>query len=100
MTSVLDDTMLASHLARIDRDGYTIVEDAIEPDLVARLATRSAGWKTSSTSRPRGTAAEGHATLRMYNLLAKDPVFRRCRCIRTCCRSWSACSIGDACCRE
>ncbi len=26
--------------------------------------------------RPRETAAEGHATKRMYNLLAKDPVFQ------------------------
>jgi len=26
--------------------------------------------------RPRETAAEGHSTLRMYNLLAKDPVFQ------------------------
>ena len=27
--------------------------------------------------RPLGTAAEGHSTLRMYNLLAKDPVVQR-----------------------
>ena len=26
--------------------------------------------------QPLGTAAEGHSTLRMYNLLAKDPVFQ------------------------
>ena len=39
-------------------------------------ATRSGGSRASSTSQPQGTAAEGHATLRMYNLLAKDPVFQ------------------------
>ena len=39
-------------------------------------ATRSAGSRASSASQPLGTAAEGHSTLRMYNLLAKDPIFQ------------------------
>jgi ectoine hydroxylase-related dioxygenase (phytanoyl-CoA dioxygenase family) len=76
MTAVLDDDTLAAHLARIDEDGYTIVEDAIEPELVADLRDTIRRLQGELGLEPLGTAAEGHSTLRMYNLLAKDPVFR------------------------
>jgi ectoine hydroxylase-related dioxygenase (phytanoyl-CoA dioxygenase family) len=72
----LDDTALSEHLARIDADGYTIVEDAIEPELVVRLRDTIRRLEEELQVAPRETAAEGHATLRMYNLLAKDPVFQ------------------------
>jgi ectoine hydroxylase-related dioxygenase (phytanoyl-CoA dioxygenase family) len=72
----LDDSAINTHLARIDADGYTIVEDAIEPDLVERLRDTIRRLERDLGVRPRGTAAEGHATLRMYNLLAKDPAFQ------------------------
>ena len=62
--------------SRIDADGYTIIEDAIEPDLVAQLRDTIRRLERDLEVRPRETAAEGHATLRMYNLLAKDPVFQ------------------------
>jgi ectoine hydroxylase-related dioxygenase (phytanoyl-CoA dioxygenase family) len=64
------------HLSRIGEDGYTILEDAIEPDLVAELRDAIRRLESALDLRPRETAAEGVATLRMYNLLAKDPVFR------------------------
>jgi len=72
----LDDTTIAGHVAQIEADGYTIVEDAIEPDLVERLRDTIRRLERELDVRPRETAAEGHATLRMYNLLAKDPVFQ------------------------
>jgi ectoine hydroxylase-related dioxygenase (phytanoyl-CoA dioxygenase family) len=72
----VDDEALATHLARIDTDGYTIIEDAIEPDLVTQLRDTIRRLERDLALRPRETAAEGHATLRMYNLLAKDPVFQ------------------------
>ena len=74
--TTLDDSTLARHLARIDADGYTIVEDAIEPELVAQLRDTIRRLEGELHVTPRETAAEGHATLRMYNLLAKDPVFQ------------------------
>jgi ectoine hydroxylase-related dioxygenase (phytanoyl-CoA dioxygenase family) len=74
--TTLDDTTLAEHLARIDADGYTIVEDAIEPELVVQLRDTIRRLEDELQVAPRETAAEGHATLRMYNLLAKDPVFQ------------------------
>ncbi len=72
----LNDSAIDAHLARIDADGYTIVEDAIEPHLVELL--RETIWRLERELeiRPRQTAAEGFATLRMYNLLAKDQAFQ------------------------
>ena len=64
------------HLARIDGDGYTIVEGAIEPELVVALRDAIRRLERELHVEPKGTAAEGHATRRMYNLLAKDPVFQ------------------------
>jgi ectoine hydroxylase-related dioxygenase (phytanoyl-CoA dioxygenase family) len=68
--------LISEHLARIDTDGYTIVEDAIEPELVAALRDTIRRLQRELDVRPKETAAEGHATLRMYNLLAKDPIFQ------------------------
>jgi ectoine hydroxylase-related dioxygenase (phytanoyl-CoA dioxygenase family) len=70
------DEQLIRHLGRIDVDGYTILEGAAEPALVARLRDRIRALERELALRPRGTAAEGHSTLRMYNLLAKDAVFQ------------------------
>jgi ectoine hydroxylase-related dioxygenase (phytanoyl-CoA dioxygenase family) len=64
------------HLARIDADGYTIVEGAIEPELVTTLRAAIRRLERELHVEPRGTSAEGHATRRMYNLLAKDSVFQ------------------------
>ena len=35
--TLLDDSAIAAHLARIDADGYTILENAVEPHLVESL---------------------------------------------------------------
>ena len=64
------------HLERIDVDGYTIVEDAVDPALVADLRDTIRRLERELDVRPLLTQAEGHATLRMYNLLAKDPRFQ------------------------
>jgi ectoine hydroxylase-related dioxygenase (phytanoyl-CoA dioxygenase family) len=73
---LLDDNAIGDHLARIDADGYTILEDAIEPELVVQLRDTIRRLEDELDVQPRDTAAEGHATKRMYNLLAKDPVFQ------------------------
>jgi len=76
MTAVLDETTLAEHLARIDDQGFTIIEDAVEPELLVALRDTIRRLEGELGLEPLGTAAEGHSTLRMYNLLAKDPVFQ------------------------
>ena len=72
----LTEPKISEHLARIDADGFTILEHVIEPELVAALLDAIRRLEGERSVRPLGTAAEGHATLRMYNLLAKDRVFR------------------------
>src|SRR5690606_15625984 len=72
----LDEPTLAHHLARIEEDGYTVLEGAIEPELVVALRDTIRRLERELDVKPRGTAAEGHATRRIYNLLAKDPVFQ------------------------
>ena len=64
-------------LAELASQGYTILEDAIEPELVAALVTAIGRIERESGTAPRGNPAEGYATLRTYNLLAKDPVFQK-----------------------
>jgi ectoine hydroxylase-related dioxygenase (phytanoyl-CoA dioxygenase family) len=72
----LAEPSISEHLARIGADGYTIVEDAIEPDLVVGLRDTIRRVERELDVQPRNTEAEGHATKRMYNLLAKDPAFQ------------------------
>ena len=72
----LADPKLSDHVARIEADGYTIVEDAIEPELVVHLRDTIRRVEDELGVQPRNTEAEGHATKRMYNLLAKDPAFQ------------------------
>ena len=67
---------MSSTSPRIDDEGYTIIEDAVEPELVVALRDTIRRLQDELGVEPLGTAAEGHSTLRMYNLLAKDPVFQ------------------------
>jgi ectoine hydroxylase-related dioxygenase (phytanoyl-CoA dioxygenase family) len=64
------------HLDRIEAEGYTVVEEAIEQSLVVELRDAIRRLEHELDVQPLATAAEGIATLRMYNLLAKDRVFQ------------------------
>jgi ectoine hydroxylase-related dioxygenase (phytanoyl-CoA dioxygenase family) len=72
----LDETAIDAHQLRIETEGYTIVENAIEPELVVELRDMIRRVEHELDVKPLGTAAEGDATLRMYNLLAKDAAFQ------------------------
>ncbi len=72
----MSEPQLEPHLAELREQGFTILERAIEPELVAALATAIRRVERESGAAPRGNPAEGFATLRTYNLLAKDPVFQ------------------------
>ncbi len=71
----MDAQTLDRHLATIDEQGYCILEDVIAPDLLERIRSAVARLEDELGVAPRGNQAEGFATKRMYNLLAKDPVF-------------------------
>jgi len=66
-----------AHLERIARDGYTILERALEPDLVDALADALLRLERERDVRPAMNGFEGHRTVRIYNLLALDRVFER-----------------------
>jgi ectoine hydroxylase-related dioxygenase (phytanoyl-CoA dioxygenase family) len=73
----MDTSMIESHLREIDEQGYTILRDAIEPDLVVALRDTIRRLQKDLDVKPRGNRSEGVASLRIYNLLAKDPIFQR-----------------------
>ncbi len=68
---------LHAHLQAIEQDGYTIVENAIEPELVDALNAALDRLETECGIRPGANAFEGHHTIRIYNLLARDAVFEQ-----------------------
>ena len=74
---MLSEAALTDHVARVARDGYTIVEDAVEPELCDALAATLARLEGELDARPAQNPFEGTRTVRIYNLLARDPVFQR-----------------------
>lgn len=68
---------LARHLERIDRDGYTIVEDAFPVDLADALCADLGRLETELAIQPHANAFEGRRTWRIYNLLAHGPLYEQ-----------------------
>jgi ectoine hydroxylase-related dioxygenase (phytanoyl-CoA dioxygenase family) len=66
-----------AHVERIARDGYTVLERAIEPALVDELADTLLRLEHELGAVPAGNGFEGHRTVRIYNLLAHQRVFER-----------------------
>ncbi len=68
---------VAEHLARIQDEGYTVLVDAIEEPLLDALDEVLARLERELGAVPAANSFEGHATVRIYNLLARDRVFER-----------------------
>jgi len=67
---VLDRDNLATHKARIDQDGYTILERAIDADMVGTLSEDLVRLEHFFGIKPSDNDFEGANTVRIYNLLA------------------------------
>ncbi len=65
------------HLAAIAADGYTIIENAIESDLIDALEYDLLRLERECGVVPADNDFEGSKTVRIYNLLAKGEVYRR-----------------------
>ncbi len=65
------------HVKEVDEQGYTIVENAIEPDLLDELNDSLVRLEQFFEVEPSPNSFEGHHTLRVYNLLAFDRVWQR-----------------------
>lgn len=74
---MLSEGEVKEHAARYRRDGYTVVSRAIEPGLIADLKAALARLETDEGFGYAATDFEGRRTVRIYNLLAHDPVFAR-----------------------
>jgi ectoine hydroxylase-related dioxygenase (phytanoyl-CoA dioxygenase family) len=77
MVMAMDAKTAASHVERINRDGYTIVENAIEPDLIDGLLEDLDRLVVELDIKPAANTFEGSSTLRVYNLLAHGERFER-----------------------
>ena len=65
----------AEHVEKIVRDGFTVLEDAIAPELVDRLVAAIDAIHAELAIEPAQNIFEGVHTLRIYNLLARGKVF-------------------------
>jgi ectoine hydroxylase-related dioxygenase (phytanoyl-CoA dioxygenase family) len=68
---------VAAHVDRIAEQGWTVVEDAVEPDLIDELVDELDRLEAKLSVTPAGNSFEGHNTLRVYNLLVHGDVFAR-----------------------
>jgi ectoine hydroxylase-related dioxygenase (phytanoyl-CoA dioxygenase family) len=71
----VDDAQLAEHVQHVADHGYTIVEDAIEPELIDALRRDLIRLEEFFRVEPAGNSFEGFHTLRVYNLLAFGRIF-------------------------
>jgi ectoine hydroxylase-related dioxygenase (phytanoyl-CoA dioxygenase family) len=72
---VLDPDMLAANAERIDRDGYTILEGVIEPELRDALTDDLVRLERFYGVTPSDNGFEGTKTVRIYNLLALGKLY-------------------------
>ena len=70
-----DPDTLAAHAERIDRDGYTILEGVIEPELRDALTDDLIRLERFYGVMPSDNGFEGTKTVRIYNLLALGKLY-------------------------
>ncbi len=76
-TTRLSEEATAAHLEAIEVDGYTLIENAIEPELVKALNEALLRLESELGTVPGANRFEGHRTIRIYNLLARDRIFEQ-----------------------
>ncbi len=72
---MLDPDTLAAHKARIDRDGYTVLERVLEAELVDALSEDLVRLERFYGITPADNGFEGTKTVRIYNLLALGKLY-------------------------
>jgi len=73
----MEATTVSGHVERIAEVGYTIVEDAIEPDVVDALVDDLNRLVRKLEIKPASNEFEGTETLRIYNLLVHGSLYER-----------------------
>ena len=73
----MQQSQVQSHIEAIERDGYTIIEDALKPDSVDAIAKRVREIEKETLGETeRGGPGNGSSQLRTAGLLQLDPLFR------------------------
>jgi ectoine hydroxylase-related dioxygenase (phytanoyl-CoA dioxygenase family) len=72
---MLDAVALRSHLARIERDGYTIVEGVFDSTFAGAVLADLARLERELGEGPGKNLFEGLRTVRIYNLLARGALY-------------------------
>ena len=73
----MDQQTIDAHVARVRAEGFSIVENAIEPDLIDALGEALARLERDLAVKPATNTFEGRHTVRIYNLLAHGAPFER-----------------------
>ena len=72
---MLDSAAIESHRQRIAREGFSIIEDAVAPELVAALAADLERLERELAVTPARNVFEGSRTVRIYNLLVHGRLY-------------------------
>ena len=83
------------HVARIATEGWTVLEDVIEPDLVDEIGEGLLRLERDLGVVPANNLFEGLRTTRIYNLLVHGPLYERIPVHPPCCRSSRRSSTRD-----
>jgi len=73
----MDPDTLEQHLQRIERDGYSIIENALDPELTDALVSDIGRLEGDLGVKPAHNSFEGEKTLRIYNLLVHGELWQR-----------------------
>src|SRR5690242_9569841 len=71
--SVTDTTQ--AHVDEVAKRGWTVIEDAIDLDLLDALAADLERLERQLQTQPADNSFEGRNTLRIYNLLARGEIW-------------------------
>ncbi len=71
------DAEVEAHVRAIEANGYTLLENAIEPELIDGLNEALARLERDLEITPADNDFEGRETVRIYNLLAHDRAFEQ-----------------------
>jgi ectoine hydroxylase-related dioxygenase (phytanoyl-CoA dioxygenase family) len=74
---MLEPSVLRAHVKRMEEDGYTIVEDAVDADLVDALNQDLERLERELAIVPADNDFEGRSTVRIYNLLVHGELYER-----------------------
>lgn len=73
----LSERQVEQHVKEIAEQGFTLLENVIPEDLVAALNAALLRLEAELSTQPGCNLFEGHHTIRIYNLLARDEIFRQ-----------------------